>query len=324
MICDGYENNFLAYLKHQGIFLGFSYNQPKLSATASWSADAITFASQSAIGTSPYGVFVNKNNTVYVAATLNNEILVYFNESATISPSILDFQLEPYSVFVTLNGDIYIDSGKNNQQVIKWSLNTQIIAPVMHVDGECHGLFIDINNTLYCSMSGLHQVVTESLDSISNMITIVAGIGCAGATSYMLDSPQGIFVDINFDLYVADCNNDRIQLFKTDQLNATTIAGNGATNTTTLHCPTAIVLDAENYLFIADSHNNRIIGSGPNGFRCLVGCSRVVGSSSDTLNTPQSMAFDSYGNIFVTDLYNSRIQKFILTNNTLGKCVTKI
>jgi hypothetical protein len=191
----------------------------------------------------------------------------------------------------------------------------------MNVSSACFGLFVDINDTLYCSMRHLHQVITTSLSSVSNILTIVAGVGCNGSTAHMLNLPYGIFVDINFDLYVADSGNNRIQLFQSDQLNATTVAGNGSLNTTiALNHPTGIVLDADKYLFIVDSHNNRIVGSGPNGFRCLVGCSGSYGSASNELSSPRSMAFDSYGSMFVTDRDNNRTQMFILATNSYGKC----
>jgi DNA-binding beta-propeller fold protein YncE len=161
-------------------------------------------------------------------------------------------------------------------------------------------------------------------------IIIAAGNGSPGSSSYMLDSPRGIFVNINFDLYVADCNNNRIQLFRTGQSNGTTKVENGMIS---LNCPTGVVLDADNYLFIVDSNNHRIIGSGPNGFRCVAGCSGSNGSSANHLFYPQSMAFDSYGNIFVTDRNNNRIQKFnyetvscgefLYINKTISTAITQ-
>jgi sugar lactone lactonase YvrE len=168
-------------------------------------------------------------------------------------------------------------------------------------------------------MDQLNQVVTKSLNSGSNALTIVAGTGSAGSASNMLSSPYGIFVDINFDLYVADCGNNRIQLFQSGQLDATTVAGSGSSTTTiTLKYPSGIVLDADKNLFIVDNGNNRIVGPGPNGFQCLVGCSGG-GSVSNQLDSPQSMAFDNYGNIFITDMMNNRIQKFILLTQLCGK-----
>jgi sugar lactone lactonase YvrE len=190
----------------------------------------------------------------------------------------------------------------------------------MYVNQKCFGLFVSINNVLYCSMGSRHQVITKSLNDNSNVLTMVAGLGCYGSTSNMLWNPRGIFVDTNFDLYVADYNNHRIQLFRSGQLTGITAAGNGSPNITiTLYYPTGIILDADKNLFIADSGNHRIVGSGPAGFQCIIGCTGTYGSASNQLYYPWSLSFDSYGNIFVTDSDNNRVQKFMLLNYSLGK-----
>jgi hypothetical protein len=190
----------------------------------------------------------------------------------------------------------------------------------MNVNGACVGLFVDINDTLYCSMFNYHQVIKKWLNGNTTTSTIAAGTGVASSASDALDNPQGIFVNINFDLYVADYLNSRIQLFQSGQLNGITVAGNGSTNLTiSLNGPTGIVLDADNYLFIVDQSNNRIVGSGPNGFQCLVGCSGQ-GSASNQLSGPATLSFDSSGNMYVTDAGNNRIQKFVLLTNGCGKC----
>ena len=134
----------------------------------------------------------------------------------------------------------------------------------------------------------------------------------------MLYYPYGIFVDIDFDLYVADSYNHRIQLFQSGQSNGTTVAGIVVPGTITLYYPKSVVLDGDGYLFIVDSNNNRIVGSGPTGFRCVAGCSGTSGSASDQLSYPRTMAFDSYGNIFVIDTSNRRIQKFALADDSCG------
>lgn len=77
-------------------------------------------------------------------------------------------------------------------------------------------------------------------------------------------------------------------------------------------------MDADGYLFIVDSGNHRIIGSGPTSFRCVVGCSGTGGPGPDQLNLPYAMVFDSNGNIFVTDGINYRIQKFVLAVDSCG------
>ena len=132
-------------------------------------------------------------------------------------------------------------------------------------------------------------------------------------------SPGGIFVTIDFQLYVADAGNNRIQRFLQGQFNGTTVAGIEAPGTITLWYPTGVVLDGNGYLFIADTKNNRIVRSGPGGFQCVCACTDTGGSALTQLNSPTAMAFDSFGNVFVVDDGNSRIQKFLLVNNTCGK-----
>jgi hypothetical protein len=95
----------------------------------------------------------------------------------------------------------------------------------MYVNGQCTGLFGDTNDNLYCSMSNIHQVIKKSLTSSTNSSTIVTGNGFNGSLSNMLNSPNAIFIDINFDLYVADYYNNRIQLFRPGELNGKTLVG---------------------------------------------------------------------------------------------------
>ena len=85
----------------------------------------------------------------------------------------------PRSIFVTSSGDIYVDNGDSYGQVDKYLSNATNSTSVMSIPSSCYGLFVDINNTLYCSLYYLHQIVTKSLDDISNPIRIVAGTGCS-------------------------------------------------------------------------------------------------------------------------------------------------
>ncbi|CAF1465039.1 unnamed protein product [Adineta steineri] len=215
------------------------------------------------------------------------------------------------SLSVTSSGDIYIDDGFKNGRVQKWIAQTNTFVTVMNVNSSCYGLFVDINDTLYCSMTQHHQVLKRSLnDSVMTSNRVAAGTGIRGSAPNQLYSPHGIFVDVNFDLYVADCYNNRVQLFQSGESNGITVAGSTSLNPTiTLRCPSGIILDAEKYLFIVDSGNDRIVGSSLNDFRCLVGCDES-GSQSNQLYNPFSFSFDRSGNMFVTDSYNHRIQKF--------------
>ncbi len=243
-----------------------------------------------------------------------------WNEHSINPTKIISWNFtSPLSLFVTSNGDIYIGNKEWNDRVQKWIAKTNTFITVMKGNSRCSGLFVDKNDTLYCSMDDDNQVVKRSLnDPDITSIIVAAGTGSPGPALNELNLPWGIFVDVNLDLYVADLGNDRIQLFQSGESNGITVAGSTSPNPTiNLRYPTGIVLDAENNLFIVDSGNHRIVGSGLNGFRCLIGC-YGQGSQSNQLNFPNSFSFDHSGNMFVTDALNNRIQKFEYLEKSCG------
>ncbi|CAF0936812.1 unnamed protein product [Adineta ricciae] len=296
------------------------YNQPKLPGCPQWDSHGITFAKKDIIGTEPLDIFVDRNNTVFAIDMSNKEAHIWNAGNITPTTLILDNYLEPWGLFVTNNGDIYIGTGADGC-VKKWRANRRSGTMVMNVSSYCAGLFVDTANYLYCSLGEKHQVVKQSLVNNTNTLIIVAGSHTQGTAAKMLHGPRGIFVDINFDLYVADCFNHRIQLFKFENLIGTTVVDSARASNINLRYPTAVLLDADRHLFIVDNGNHRIVRLLSTGLHCIAGCSGVVGSTSSHLHYPYAAAFDSHGNIFVADQNNNRIQKFMLllnTSNSIG------
>ena len=228
------------------------------------------------------------------------------------------------TLFVASNGDIYVYNNATSPHIDKYTQNQTNGTVAMYVAGTCYGIFIDIQDNLYCSMESPQQVVKKSLRSDAITSTIVAGNGTAGTGLYMIHGPRGMIVHNDLNLYVADCHNHRIQLFRSGQLNGTTIVINGSNGTLTLNTPTGVALDGDGYLFITDYGNHRILGSGPEGFRCIVGCTGFEGAAANQLNHPHRFSFDSYGNLYVIDIDNGRLQKFFLLSNSCGEYYQEI
>ncbi|CAF1399060.1 unnamed protein product [Adineta ricciae] len=291
-----------------------SFNQLKFCPNATWNLNATTFANNITVGSKPYAIFIDNNNTIYVANQQYNRIVVWPDGNSTPTTLPLANLSTPMSLFVTYSRDIYVDSDNLTGRIDKWTINSTVGIPVMYTCNKCYGIFIDDHNIMYCSMSTAHRIVAMSSNSSS--LTTVAGTGASGSTVFTLNGPSGIFVDTSYNLYIADTNNHRIQLFRSGELNGTTLVGNKSLMATIpLKNPTGVTLDANGYLFIADKGNNRIVGSGPNGYRCIAGCNSS-GPSPSRLSSPYSIGFDSFGNLFVVDYGNSRIQKFNLINSS--------
>ena len=299
-----------------------SFNQPKLCTNATWDQNGITVADNQTVGQLPHTIFVNTNNTIYATNYENGIIQIWLEGSTSPTDTIATNSSKIRALFVSGAGDIYANNEYFSSTVDVWRKNGSSRISSLSIGELCGSIFIDANNSLYCSLITAHRVIKRSLNSSSTPLTTMAGTGCAGTQSHQLFYQRGIFVTINFDLYVADAGNHRVQLFRSGQLNGTTVAGREASGTVTLLNPTAVMLDGDGYLFILDCFHSRVVGSGPDGFRCVIGCAGGWGSGSNQFRNPESMAFDSYGNIFVADTGNSRLQKFYLSSNSCSKCTT--
>ncbi|CAF2124964.1 unnamed protein product [Rotaria magnacalcarata] len=294
-----------------------SYNLPKICPNATWNQDGITVVNQTLIGNAGRGIFVDSNNTLYVAAHNKSQILILGENS--VSPIGKKVSLTPYTdIFVSYESEIYYEGHNETGQIKKWLKNSNTSVSVASFPGNCYGLFIDHNNSLYCSINTQNIVVKMSLNDNTKTVVNVTGTGIRGPDFDQFSGPCGIFVDFDFTLYVADSGNNRIQSFQLGENNGTTIAGTGTPNNLELNYPTGVVLDADNNLFIADNNNSRIIRVTRDDYRCVVGCNPNETSTSDTLNDSYALRFDSHGNLFVADGFNHRIQKFTIAANSCG------
>ena len=247
----------------------------------------------------------------------HRQVFVWHNETSNPTRIIVNSTDILLGLFVSSTGDIYI-SHRKTSTVQKWVTTTNTLETVARFRGEIIGIFIALNNVLYCSLLNTHQIVTKSLHNNSFLVEVVAGIGISGSESYQLNRPMGIFVTENFDLYVADSQNHRLQLFHSGDTIGTTIVQASDTNPA-LSEPKSVVLDANNHIYIQDGNIGSIFRSGSSGFQCIVACTGSSGILSDQLKTPHSIALDVYGNIFVVDMGAMRVQKFSILKNTCGK-----
>jgi hypothetical protein len=291
-----------------------------LSAQSVWSVNGQTFVNRSTLGNWVWGIFVDINNTLYTLNRDTKEIHVWLNGNTSPSRILQHNYVEQTRLFVSMDGTLYTDAGDgaNSWGVVqRWDVDSTVSTIIMHNEGRCHGLFVDLNGNIYCSMRSRNLVRKQSFNDPINVTSMVAGNGVAGSDGLRLNYPLGIFVTANFTLYVADCGNDRVQMFLHGNLSGVTVLGNGSSQSMSIKCPTAIAFDRHGYMFVTSFH--QVIGSGPNGFRCVAACGVSVGSNLNQLHEPKGISFDSDGNLFVADWGNARIQKFVLVKNISGK-----
>jgi DNA-binding beta-propeller fold protein YncE len=77
------------------------------------------------------------------------------------------------------------------------------------------------------------------------------------------------------------------------------------------HFPQGLFVDILGTVYVADSHNNRII-RWPKGVKhgTLIVRGHGKGEGVKQLNTPWDWSFDRYGSPYVVDCDNNRVQRF--------------
>jgi large repetitive protein len=194
------------------------------------------------------------------------------------------------------------------------------------------GVAIDGAGNLY--IADTNNNVIRKVNLATGSITTVAGTGAPGytgdgsaATSATLNSPQGVEVDTAGDLYIADTNNDAVREVVLATKNIATIAGDGTgvpgfsgdgalAIDAKLDAPYSVALNADGYLFVADSGNNRVRVVSPSGNIATYagnGTPAYLGDGgaaiSAELYSPLGVACDPAGNVYIADARNYVVRK---------------
>ncbi|MEM2900360.1 MAG: NHL repeat-containing protein, partial [Thermoplasmata archaeon] len=119
-------------------------------------------------------------------------------------------------------------------------------------------------------------------------------IGTAGQSGLgvnFLGGPRGIAVDANSNLYIADRDNHRIQVFNTTYDYVFTIGVNGTSGMDNEHLnkPYGVGVDSSGYIYVADSNNHRIQIFYPNGTYYMT-LGTVKGTNSTSFNFPAAVS----------------------------------
>ncbi|MGC3947324.1 MAG: hypothetical protein QM762_22880 [Chryseolinea sp.] len=147
------------------------------------------------------------------------------------------------------------------------------------------------------------------------------------AINSKLDTPQGIAIAPNGDLFIADAGNHVVRHVSASNGNIYTYAGtgtagysgdNGPASAAKLSSPTRICLDASGNLYIADHGNHVIRKIDSSGTITTIAGKGTPGYSGDggkavaaEFSSPFGIAVDHDGNLYVTDNGNSVIRMVV-------------
>jgi trimeric autotransporter adhesin len=192
------------------------------------------------------------------------------------------------------------------------------------------GVLADGSGNLYIADAGDQRVRKVASNGA---IETLAGTGIVGfsgdggpAAQAQLNSPYGLALDGQGNLYIADLGNARVRRVSPDGT-ITTIAGGGALPAggsnegspavmLALNAPRNLAFDSSGNLYISDFGGQRVYQMAVDGSLTTIAGTGVAGASGDNgaaflaqLNSPAGLAFDSQGSLYIADSGNHLVRK---------------
>ncbi|CAF1250309.1 unnamed protein product [Adineta steineri] len=247
----------------------------------------------------PTGVYIDDDETVYIADRENNRIVECKCDSSDVriaaggnGQGIRNDQLNcPTSMiaFAKERNDLII-CDENNKRLMRWSRQNNTSGQTIIANIFCSRLTMDNNGYFYVSDIDRQEVRRWKIGDTNG--TLVAGGHGKGNRLNQLDFPMDTFVDEEHSVYVSDRNNNRVMKWMEGAKEGIVVAGgHGKGN--------------------ADSGNHRVMRWMKGGTQAsVVVGGRGSGSQANQLNAPFGLSFDRQGNLYVVDLKNHRVQRF--------------
>lgn len=203
--------------------------------------------------------------------------------------------------------------------------------------------------------SGNIAYVADSVNNVirkivlaSGAVSTVAGNGSSGlggdggpAVSAILNTPTGVAVDGDGNLYIADQGNNLIRRVDALTQIISTVAGGGTAPTgpdrfgdggpatsAILYGPQSVTVDQAGNLYIADSFHNlvRLVNAAGGTITVVAGGGTSAGTdgigdggaaTGAKLSNPSSVALDSAGNVYIADTDYNLIRRVDVTTGVI-------
>jgi len=185
-----------------------------------------------------------------------------------------------------------------------------------------NGMAIHQNGDIFLADRNNHRIRRISIEG---EVTTYAGNGArfsidGAAASASFELPDGLVIDSEGNVIIADMDGNRIRKITPDQ-QVTTIAGSGEFGfaegngtEASFRWPTSIAIDGDGNIFISDTRNHMIRKLAPNGDVTVVAGNGERGYANGEalqaqFHDPHGLAIANDGTIYVAESQGNRIRK---------------
>jgi sugar lactone lactonase YvrE len=299
----------------------------------------------------PGGLAVDSAGNIYIADTDDNTVLEvstlgivttvagtglqsYGGDGGPATSAFLD---APAGIAIDANNNLYICDTHNNRvrEVVGGIINTIAGTGAAGFSGDgtaATGAMLDLPTAVAVDSKGnvyiadtdnnrIREIVGTTINTVAgNGLQIYSGDGGL-ATAAGIDSPNGVAVDAQFNLYIGDTHNQRVRMVTVATGIITTLAGtgfkgftaDGPSSAAALARPLGVAVNGSGNVYVADSDNNRIRSIGGNSVTTIAG-NGIQGFSGDgsaatsaSLDSPQALTTNGAAVMFA-DTGNNRIR----------------
>lgn len=293
------------------------------TATPGWLTTGTGLASSRNGGfNNPYGCGISGNGKLLVADTNNNRLQVFTTSSGQFenligAAGITSGQYnQPLAVLPLKDEDAALIADSSNARIQRSNFDgsyiDQLAPDTSRLNTRPGRIAID---------SERQRVYVLDIDDGSITVYNVDGevvqiIGSSGSGREQFYQPEGMALDSNGTLFVADTGNARIQRISASGVfeQSWGIYGIGAGQ---FQRPNALCLSSDNqYIFVTDSSLNRVQKFTRDGE--LITFWGSQGSGDDEFNFPAGIACDRNDNLYIVDRDNHRVKKYDTSGNFIG------
>ncbi len=321
----------------------------------------------------PFSLAFDAQGSLYVADRLNHRLLEYDTPVSNSAPGLTALSPNTMAAGGTYFSLNVQGTGFYPTSVVRWNgidLYTFFSSPT-RLDAYVPGSVYTASGTAAITVftpapgGGVSAALNVSLyqraatDTAADLVlgqpdfhSVTANNPLLPDGSTRLNRPDGIMIDpATGRLFVADANNNRVLswsgypefvngqaadlLIGQVDFNTTAINRGGTPSASSLNFPTALGLDSQGNLYVADYGNNRVLeynaplSSGMPADRVFgqpnftTTASNSSGVNQNSLYQPTSLTLDAQGNLYVTDSFNHRVLEYNtpLTSDTSADLV---